>query len=740
MAAVPAAPTDSTKSHSAPPVPDHLLDLLAALPQGVIILDPELHCIHFNQAFARLGGQHASAASGKSLSDLLPGAAVQLEPLIRQCLESGTPIVDQAIDILDPVDGLLHWRLSVAPSRATIPDGSVPTVIVQISEAHPDTHQAIRAAETQARRVLDNLFTFVGLLSPDGTVLDANRAPLEAGGVSIEEVRGKKVWDTYWFCHDPYLQARIQLSVEAAANGEVSRYDILVRMKNDSRMSVDFMLAPLLNDDGEITHLVPSAIDISSRAVSEEALRQSEERFRCVVEAAPDGLAMVDRDGRLALVNSGMERMFGYLREELLGQPIEMLIPERYRSGHPGLRSAYMRAPTTRDMAGRRELYALRKDGSEFPVEIGLNALSTVGGEHVLAAIVDVTQRKADEEAVRRSEERFRCVVEAAPDGLGMVDRDGRLALVNSGMERMFGYPREELLGQPIEMLMPERYRGAHPGLRGAYMNAPTTRDMAGRRELYALRKDGSEFPVEIGLNALSTAGGEHVLAAIVDITKRKADQAILEKALNEKTVLLNEVHHRVKNNLQVICSLLSLQARTASADAREMLEDSQKRVKAMALIHQLLYERSDFSSVDLSLYLRRLAGLLREMLGEARSRVTLQIDVSAADITMDLQRSVPCGLLINELVTNAIKHAFPDGRHGEIMVRTELIDSSLARIVVSDDGVGVPPDIEPGGVSASLGFQLIPLFVDQLGGELRLIRENGSRFELYFKPGMRRD
>jgi PAS domain S-box-containing protein len=710
-----------------------------ALPHGVAIFDQHLRCTHLNQAFAQLGSHDAPAQPGGTLRELLPGSLADIEAPIRQALADGSSIVDEAIRIDDNTQ---HWRLSITPVGDQASTGAVSAVVVQLRNTLTalETDHAVRAAEAQSRRVLDNLFAFVGLLTPDGTIIDANRAPLEAGGLTRQDVCGKKIWDAYWFSHDPYLQARMRLVVEAASRGEVSRCDLVVRMKNDTRMTIDFMIAPLHNDAGQITHLVPSAIDISGRAVSEEALRQSEERFRCVVEAAPDGLAMVDRDGRLALVNSGMERMFGYPREELIGQPIEMLMPERYRRAHPGLRGAYMAAPTTREMAGRRELYALRKDGSEFPVEIGLNALNIVGGEHVLAAIVDVTKRKADEEALRQSEERFRCVVEAAPDGLAMVDREGRLALVNSGMERMFGYPREELLGHSLEMLMPERYRNSHPALRTGYMQAPTTRDMAGRRELYALRKDGSEFPVEIGLNALNIVGGEHVLAAIVDVTKRKADQARLEKALHEKTALLNEVHHRVKNNLQVVCSLLSLQARTAPAEARVMLEDSQARVKAMALIHQLLYERSDFSSVDLGVYLQRLSSLLRELLGAARSRISLRVNVSEAAITMDLQRSVPCGLLVNELVTNAIKHAFPDGRNGDIMVHAELLTPSLARIMVSDNGIGVPPDIEPGFVSKSLGFQLIPLFVDQLGGELRLIRESGSRFELYFKPGMERN
>ncbi|MDB5888802.1 MAG: signal transduction histidine kinase [Rhodocyclales bacterium] len=592
------------------PTSECLAGLLEALPHGAAIFDHQLRCVHFNHPFVRISNKGIATHRGCTLAELLPHFA-NIDVSVRHSLATGIAVLDEPVE-MHGAGSSPRWRLSVTPLGEKIQQGAgVAGVVVQLHEGQAYTEQAIRAVETQSRRLLDNLFTFVGLLTPDGTVVDANRAPLEAGGVTLEEVRGKKVWDTYWFCHDPYLQARIRLAVEAATRGETSRYDMLVRMKNDTRMPVDFMLAPLRNDAGEITHLVPSAIDISDRKISEEALRKSEERFRCVVEAAPDGLAMVDRNG---------------------------------------------------------------------------------------------------------------C-----------------LTLVNSAMEYMFGYPREELLGQPIEMLMPERYRTIHPRLRGAYMSAPVTRDMARRRELNALRKNGSEFPVEIGLIALSTAGGDHVLAAIVDVTQRKADKAILENALSEKTVLLNEVHHRVKNNLQVVCSLLSLRARTANEDARAMLEDSQARVKAMALIHQLLYERSDFSRVNLNQYLRRLGSLLRESLGDARARVTLQIDIDETDIPMDLQRSVPCGLLVNELVMNAIKHAFPEERHGEIHVSAELMNPSLARIVVSDNGIGIPSHLQPGAVS-SLGFQLIPLFVDQLGGELQLIRENGSRFELYFTPGTERN
>lgn len=327
---------------------------------------------------------------------------------------------------------------------------------------------------------------------------------------------------------------------------------------------------------------------------------------------------------------------------------------------------------------------------------------------HLIASSVDISDRKAGEEALQLPERRFRQVVESAPDGMAMVGMDSRMVLVNASMEALFGYRREEMLGQRVEMLMPERYRAVHGGLFGGYMRQPEARDMAGRRELYARRKDGSEFPVEIGLNPISTSGETMVLATIQDVTTRKAYRELIEKALAEKTVLLNEIHHRVKNNLQVISSLLSLQARAAGVEVAAALTESQRRVKTMALIHQLLYEHNDYPRVDLGEYLRRMCRLLAESFTEARHRVEVRFESPDGGMTLDLQRAVPCGLLVNELVTNAIKHAFPEGHHGTITVAVARLERGDYRISVVDDGVGIPDGLEPGR-SKSLGFQLIP-------------------------------
>ncbi|WP_051362362.1 sensor domain-containing protein [Solimonas soli] len=254
-----------------------------------------------------------------------------------------------------------------------------------------------------------------------------------------------------------------------------------------------------------------------------------EERLRLVIEAAPNAMIMVDRHGRMILVNSQTERLFGYPRSELLGQSVEILVPARFREGHHGARRGFFARPDTRSMGAGRDLYGLRKDGSEVPIEIGLNPLTTPEGIFVLASVIDITERK-------RSEERLRLVIEAAPNAMLMVGSAGGIVLVNSQAERLFGYRREELLQMTIEALIPQRFRTAHRRARGAFFAQPDTRAMGAGRDLYGLRKDGSEVPIEIGLNPLTIDQSQFVLASVIDITERRNAER-LQRALQAESL-----------------------------------------------------------------------------------------------------------------------------------------------------------------------------------------------------------
>jgi PAS domain S-box-containing protein len=263
---------------------------------------------------------------------------------------------------------------------------------------------------------------------------------------------------------------------------------------------------------------------------------KSGELFRQLIDSAPDAMVVVDAEGTIVLVNVRAESVFGYGRDELVGQPIEVLVPERHRSAHVGHRKSFMLAPKSRPMGSNLELWGRRKDGSEFPVEISLSPLETERGMLVSSAIRDITARK-------RAEQKFRGLLESAPDAIVIVDLEGRIVLVNAQTESLFRYSRGELMGARVEMLVPKRLRSQHQIHRTSYAHSPTPRGMGADLELYGVRKDGSEFPVEISLSPLETDEGTLISSAIRDISERKRAEAAARLASDRLLSAVESIH-----------------------------------------------------------------------------------------------------------------------------------------------------------------------------------------------------
>lgn len=573
-----------------------------------------------------------------------------------------------------------------------------------------------KTADVRYRLLVDSINDYaIIMLDPAGYIQSWNAGARHILGYSQEQILSQSILVLF---SEEILRNHFPPSLlnHVAQYGQYE-VDTWLHRQDGSEFWANVLITALFQPDGKLIGYSQIIKDLSER-------RRIDERFRRVVESAPNAMVMVNHHGSIEMVNTQAERLFDYSRAEMLGQKIEILVPDRFRNGHPTKRDMFLHAPQSRPMGAGRDLFGRRKDGSEFPIEIGLNPIETDEGMMILSSIVDISERK-------RLEERFRRVVESAPNAMVMVNSRGKIEMVNTQAELLFQYTRAELLGQLIEILVPERFRHEHPDKRRLFFGDLQSRPMGAGRDLFGRRKDGSEFPIEIGLNPIETEDGMMVLSSIVDISDRKQKELRIQEALTEKDVLLGEIHHRVKNNLQVVHSLLSLQSSLINDEAvRNMLMDSQNRIQSMALIHQTLYQSNNFARVDFSDFLEALIPTLVNSYSISGKNITLAVDVD--EVYLPINSAIPCGLLINELITNALKHAFTDRSEGKISVSLSTKDNNEIQLMISDDGNGIADHLNLDEVE-TLGLRLVNLLSQQLNGVLHIQRQHPTQFVLRF-------
>jgi len=423
--------------------------------------------------------------------------------------------------------------------------------------------------------------------------------------------------------------------------------------------------------------------------------------LHALLESASQGIVVIDDAGRIVLVNARLAAMFGYARQELIGQPLEVLVPAELRGAHVAHRTRYTADPHVRPMGVGLDLTGERKDGRRFPLEISLSYTHTAKGLLSVGFVSDVTERRAAEEALRRSETQARAVLEAASQAILIVDERGTIVSVNRQTEVMFGYPRERLVGVRVETLLPERLRERHIGHRGAYFRDPHVRPMGRGLDLLARRADGTEFPVEISLSYVQTDEGLRALAFVTDITQRQT----LERATRqtERLTALGQlsagVAHEINNPIGVMTTrielmLMDAEANRLPAEAVEDLKVLHRHAQRVAAITNSLLSFARLAPQE-----RALVGL-NDVVVAVLVLVERQYERQGVRVHRDLTPSLPPILgqanalqqVILNLVTNAAQ-AMPTG--GDLTISTRL-DDGRVRVVVADTGAGIAPEHVP--------------------------------------------
>lgn len=611
--------------------------------------------------------------------------------------------------------------------------------------------------ETERQRYLQ-LFEFApdGFLVTDihGVIREANRAAGSLLRMDRDFLVGKPV---ALFVRPGSQSAFRQHLARLQTQDEVQGWEVPLDLRTGERIHAA-MDVTVLRSAWAAPTLYWTIRDISER-------KRLEARFRAAVEAAPAAMMMIDSAGSIVLVNTETERLFGYARQELLGRGVEVLVPERFRGEHPRLRSQFFASPEARRMGAGRDLFGLRKDGSEFPVEIGLNPIETEEGLFVLAAILEITERKRNEDALRRQmhwDEALKTIGQAATSLLpltgiltGGAEAICRVSGATLAVVRLVDPKTKDLVvaahrGVPAEYLgVGERIpwerevagtvaASGQPRAVGRPEEQPGVSELsllAGRAQSLACLplKAGSRV---VGTLTLGHDQAEYFSPTDLEVCRPAASMlagAILAERLRvatmkeaeEKALLFRELDHRVRNHLAALISLLHLGAEGSEGTAAERLREMAERVARVAEVHNLLTGRG-MQPIEV----RELAeGIAKNVLLALPGNLTIEWAVSGDTVRVPPSQVTAIALILNELLTNCTKHAFPGRATGTVTIRVAHEDNQID-LEVQDDGVGLDPAKHP----ADLGMTIVQTIVTQtLRGTVRFAAEGGTQVTIRF-------
>jgi len=704
---------------------------LQSIGDAVIAADLNGRVSLMNNVAEKLTGWTFPEARNKPLDEVFPIiSSITRETVtnpVQKVLESGE-IVKLANDsVLISRDGKEY---QIADRAAPIRDsqGKIRGVILTFSDITEryQTQQKLQENYALMKYIIEHDPNAIAVHDKDLKYMFVSERYLKDYRVTRRDVIGKHHYEIF-----PEIPEKWRKVHQRALNGEVLRSDEDHFVRPDG--SIDFTrweCRPWYNSEGEIGGIVLYTEVITERKRIENQLRESEQRFRELFENAVIGFYRTTPDGRILLANPALVNLLGYSSfEELAKRNLEK---DGYESSTQ--RSEFKKAIESQGQIKGLESVWIRKDGSSLFVRESALIVRDEQGNilYYEGTVEDITEQKLAEQALRDSQQRLKLAVKSAKIGLWDQDFENDTIIRNEEWAEMLGYDIKEIEANKdtfLNLLHPE--------------DLPEVKKIieaheSGESELFSVEnrlkmKNGQwKWVLNIGKIIKRDEKGKplRAIGVHIDIDERKRAEEQIRKLLHEKDILLREVHHRIKNNMNTILSLLSLHAMTITDPAAiAALQDAKSRMKSMMILYDKLYRSPDFTEMSLAQYL---PSLIDEIVGTFPNKDLITVQKQIEDFSVDVRTSVSIGIIVNELITNAMKYAFAPGESGAISVSASKIEN-IATIVIEDNGKGMPESVGVGS-SSGFGLKLVEIFTDQIEGTINIERNRGTKFILEFK------
>lgn len=580
--------------------------------------------------------------------------------------------------------------------------------------------EALKSAEREKEIILDSLVEHVIYENTDMKILWANQAACQSVNSSRQELIGHYCYEIWPKLKEPCQDCPVMKAMKTRKAQEVEK------ATPDGR--VWFIRGyPVQNEQGDIVGGIELTLDITEKKQAENARRESEERYRAVVEHSQNGILIVGDDYKFDYVNDTLCNILGRKQEEIIDHDFRefldkesiILVEDHYLKRRQG-----EKVPTL------YEFNIVKKDGDIRRVEISSTIVSDSKNQRkTIAQILDITDRKRAEEALRESEAKYRSLIENSNDAIYLL-YNRRFEIINKKFEEMLGVTLQNVQKPNfdfMDLVKPDDC----PLIEQRIEKIAKGENLTPKYQFTAVRPDGREVILEASVSYIPYKAGTATQGILRDMTERIRTENQIRKNLNEKEVLLKEIHHRVKNNLNVIISLLNLQSAGlySKKQAIEAFKESKDRIYAMAMVHEKLYKSGNFTEIDIKAYT---IPLTRNLLTIYHPSAHIDYDINIDTMKIDINRAIPCGLLLNELITNALKHAYKGRSKGKLTINFHQLKRGQYELKVQDDGVGLSSDMNIKKAD-SLGLKLISILTNQLEGKLTIKTKKGTEFRIVF-------